>query len=130
MRRMLLVALTCLLAGHTTGDAQRLDPGFGTFGDPPGFVGFAETGQMLCLSWNPVRKPGEKIDTARYLIEATKYAWTYGFVVGASYASEERLARIDAASVNAWMDKYCSEHPRARIADAAARLIDELTTRP
>jgi hypothetical protein len=130
MRRMLLVAMTCLLSGHTVGEAQRRDPGVGAFGDPPGFVGFAETGQLLCLSWNPVLRPGEKLDTARYFNEATTYAWTYGFVVGAFYASEERLARIDAPSVNAWMDKYCSEHPRARIADAAARLIDELTRRP
>ena len=129
MRRMLLIAVTCLLSGHTVGEAQRLDPGVGAFGDPPGFVGFAETGQLLCMGWNPVLRPGEKLDTVRYLNEATTYAWTYGFVVGASYASEERLARIDAPSVNAWMDKYCSEHPRARIADAAATLIDELTRR-
>jgi hypothetical protein len=130
MRRMLLVAMTCLLSGHTVGEAQGRDPGFGAFGAPPGFVGFAATGQILCVSWNPVRQPGEKIDTARYFDEATKYAWTCGFVVGASYASEERLARIDAPSINAWMDKYCSGHPRARIADAAARLIDEHTRRP
>ena len=70
MRRMLLVAMTCLLSGHTVGEAQRRDPGVGAFGDPPGFVGFAETGQLLCLSWNPVLRPGEKLDTARYLNEA------------------------------------------------------------
>jgi hypothetical protein len=128
MRHMLLVVMTCLLSGHTVGEAQRWK--FDAFGSPPGFVGFAEDGQILCVGWNPVLKPAEKINTARYLNEATKYAWTYGFVVGASYASEERLARIDAPSVNAWMDKYCSEHPRARVADAAARLVDELTRRP
>jgi hypothetical protein len=128
MRRILLVAVTCLLSGYAVGEAQRPDPGVGAFASTR-FGPFADTGQIACISWNPVRPPVVKFDRAGFLLEATKYAWTYGFVVGASYSSEERLARIDAPSVNAWMDKYCREHPRARIADAAATLIDELTTR-
>jgi hypothetical protein len=128
MRCILLVAVTCLLSGYAVGEAQRPDPGDRAFPDTR-FGAFANTGQTACISWNPVRPPGEKFDRVHFVAEATKYAWTYGFVVGASYSSEERLARVDTETVNAWMDKYCREHPRARIADAAATLIDELTRR-
>ena len=60
-------------------------------------------------------------------LEAAKHAWIYGFVVGAAHMSEERLARVNADTVDAWMDTYCARHPRASIGYAAAVLVDELS---
>jgi len=40
-----------------------------------------------------------------------------------------RLPKIDAPTASAWMDKHCAEHPRARLADAAAALVDHLASR-
>jgi hypothetical protein len=64
-----------------------------------------------------------------YFQGGVMHAWIYGFVVGAAYASEQRLPRIDAVSVSDWMDKYCGERPMARIVDAAAALVDHLASR-
>ena len=51
MKRILLVAVTCLLSGHAVGEAQRPDPGYRTF-PRTRFGAFADTGQIGCLSWN------------------------------------------------------------------------------
>jgi hypothetical protein len=125
MKRLLLIVVACLSFGHGAGEARQ--SGEARQYGPP-YSSFAETGQLLCQGWNraPLGADG-RFSTSAYLGEGTKHAWVYGFVVGASYASETRLLRIDAPTASAWMERYCGEHPRARLADAAADLIDELS---
>ena len=120
MRRLLSFVVACIALAHAPGQAQRVGPPYSTFA--------GDTGDGLCFSWN-TSNPGRPFTTASYLSEAMKHAWIYGFVSGAAYTSEERLPRIDAVSVSDWMDDYCEKHPRARIADGAAALIDHLATR-
>jgi hypothetical protein len=48
-----------------------------------------------------------------------------GFVSGVSAMSEGMapLFRVDATTVEGWVDSYCLEHPRDRIAAAAAAFV-------
>ena len=59
--------------------------------------------------------------------EVTNHAWVYGFVVGAAHMSEERFARVNAETVDAWMDAYCAKNPRVTIGYAAAFLVEDLS---
>ncbi len=51
--------------------------------------------------------------------------WVMGFVSGVSAMSEGMapLFRVDATTVEGWVDSYCLEHPRDRIAAAAAAFV-------
>ena len=51
--------------------------------------------------------------------------WVMGFVSGVSAMSEGMapLFRVDATTVEGWVDSYCLEHPRDRIATAAAAFV-------
>ena len=122
VRMLLLVLALCVVAVH--GQAQAPTTSIESFGPP--FSTFASDGDILCTSWPSATRPAKGFNTALYLAEATKHAWVYGFVVGAGYMSADRLTRVNADTVDAWMDTYCAKHPRATIANAAAVLIDEL----
>ena len=89
---------------------------------------FADTGDGLCASWGADFPPrdGASLSPTKMFAEATKHAWVFGFVVGAAHMSETRMARVDADTVDAWMDMYCAAHPRTTIGNAAATLVAEL----
>ena len=91
---------------------------------------FSDTGRIACASWRSPATARGPFNKDAYFDDGTKHVWAYGFVVGAAYASEARLPRIDAVSVSDWMDTYCAKHPMARIVDAAAALVDHLASRP
>ena len=120
MKRLLSIIVACVVLAYAPGEAQRV-------GNPyRSLAGGA--GDILCFNWN-AHDPAIPVTTASYAFEAMPHAWLYGFVSGAAYTSQERLPRIDAVSVSDWMDDYCRKHPRARIADGAAALIEHLATR-
>jgi hypothetical protein len=119
VRMPLLVLALCAVA--VTGQAQAPAPSV-SFG-PPFSTFAADTGKIACVSWGP-RRPAR--DTGQYLSEAIPHAWIYGFVVGAAHVSPERLARVNADTVDAWMDTLLRETSRATIGYAAAVLVEEL----
>ena len=51
--------------------------------------------------------------------------WVFGFLSGASYAdpSHDPLNGSDAATITAWVDKYCQDNATARIADAVVAFV-------
>ena len=91
---------------------------------------FSDTGRIACASWRSPATARGPVNKDAYFDDGTKHAWADGFVVGAAYASEARLPRIDAVSLSDWMDTYCAKHPMARIVDTAAALVDHLASRP
>jgi|SoiMetStandDraft_5_1073268.scaffolds.fasta_scaffold341585_1 hypothetical protein len=119
----LLVLTLCAVA--VTGQAQSPPQSIESFGPP--FSTFAEVGKILCVSWPPPVRPQKGFTSALYFDEATKHAWVYGFVVGAAHVSEERFARVNAETVDAWMDTYCAKNPRVTIGYAAAFLVEDLS---
>jgi len=120
MKRLLSIVVAYVALAYTPGGAQRVGIPYSSL------VGSA--GDTLCFNWN-THDPAIPVTGTSYAFEAMPYAWLYGFVSGAAYTSQARLPRIDAVSVSDWMDDYCKKHPRARIADGAAALIEHLTTR-
>ena len=101
MRKTLSILALCVLA--VAGQAQAPAESTNQFGPP--FSTFAAEGDIACVSWGapqPVR------DTTNYLCEAIPHAWVYGFVIGAAHMSSQRLPRIDAYTVDAWMEAYCA----------------------
>ena len=127
MKRLLSIVVAFVVVAHAPGEAQRqAGPPFSSFG--PAFSSFANEGETLCSSWR-TRFTGRP-NSSEFFLEAMRHAWAYGFVVGAAYTSQERLPRVDSQTVSDWLEAYCAEHPRARIADGAAALIDHLVSRP
>ena len=66
-------------------------------------------------------------DTAIY------FRWMHGFVSGAgAFAARQNieLRFTDHAGINAWLRKYCADHPLDDIHTAGIHLVDELSVRP
>lgn len=54
--------------------------------------------------------------------------WLLGWLSAAgAYNTRGPLRHTEWDAVTAWLDKYCHEHPRDKIKDAAASLVDELS---
>ena len=53
--------------------------------------------------------------------------WMLGYVSGAGH--EVRLAETDAAGIEAWVTKHCTDHPLDTLVKAAMSLVDELKGR-
>ena len=104
MKRTLLVSIGCLLLGGAFGVAQRK------------FLVYGE-GNSSCGEWTSKRNL------------AANAAWLVGFVSGAGFVSPAPFKKTDTAGLEAWMDTYCAEHPLVSIADAAGKLVDELSAK-
>jgi hypothetical protein len=75
-----------------------------------------------CGTWTAARK------TSRDYFPMA--AWVLGYLAGiASSTGEDLMRGIDSAAVDAWVDKYCAEHPLNKVSDAANVLADELIAR-
>ncbi|NEX94650.1 hypothetical protein [Caulobacter sp. 17J65-9] len=86
-------------------------------------VKFSYMGEMSCGAW-PKHSPYTAIDKALTL------NWVLGFISGRSSLRErDMLATVDIASVSAWMDNYCAEHPLDTVIMAAHALEKELLAR-
>ena len=120
MKRVLSIVVAYVVLAYAPGEAQRLGTPYRSLA--------GDTGDRLCFNWN-THDPAIPVTTASYALEAMPHAWVYGFVSGAAYMSQDRLPRINAVSTSDWMDDYCKKHPRARIVDGAAALIEHLATR-
>ena len=52
--------------------------------------------------------------------------WMLGFVSGAGFRRETELMGTDSKGIEAWVDKYCGDHPLIPITKAAVDLVVEL----
>jgi hypothetical protein len=56
----------------------------------------------------------------------TYSAWVLGFVSGFGHAAVTDLRETDADAIDAWMNKFCREHPLETISHASQALVSEL----
>jgi len=102
------VMLCCLLPavgqGSNDGDGVIMTYGAGTYS---------------CASW--VKDRGH---TPTYIVNMQ---WILGYVSSAGNCVE--LEKTDSNAMAAFMDKYCSEHPRSKMSDAAYELVETLIER-
>jgi hypothetical protein len=102
--RSLAIVLSALMIGPGEAQIQRT----------PFLV--AGVGLAPCEAWTEARQ-GRTADAYEQ--------WVMGFVSGVSAVSEGMapLFRVDAGTVEGWVDSYCLDHARDRIATAAAAFV-------
>jgi len=81
-----------------------------------------------CASWAGARRDKNTDQTAA-LTEGVSRAWIWGFVSGASVYGRRPLGHLPSAALDAWVDKYCADHPRSRLVEAMGPLVEELAAR-
>jgi hypothetical protein len=85
---------------------------------PPGQAWYYGAGDSSCGTWLANRKEGNWY---------TDGQWVLGWLSAAGYYDVRGdLRETDSDAVDAWLDKYCREHPLNTIKAAAASLVDEL----
>ena len=94
--------------------------------DPPGWHSYGVGDATSCGEW--VKERTSK-DWRTALVKQNLYMqWVLGWLSAAgAYNARGALRHTEWDAVTAWVDKYCHEHPRDKIADAAASLVDELS---
>lgn len=56
--------------------------------------------------------------------------WVRGFLSGHNYANQSKqVAEVSTATVATFIDRYCSEHASATVADAAMQMSDRYSGR-
>jgi hypothetical protein len=88
---------------------------------PPGQYKDYGQGNLSCGRWLTDRRS----DQATSLSDIS---WVLGWLSAAGYYDARGALRdTDANAVDAWVDKYCREHPLNDIQDAAVSLGDQLS---
>jgi len=85
-------------------------------------------GTNSCESWVDARKNEGTAVRATGVAMASR-AWMWGFVSGASTYGRRPLGRVQAQAVDAWVDKYCWDHPLVALDEAGRVLVEELAAR-
>jgi hypothetical protein len=85
-------------------------------------------GTNTCESWVDARRNEGMTVRATGTLLASR-AWIWGLVSGASVYGTRPLSRVTAPDVDAWVDKYCFEHPLVGLDQAGKVLIEELAAR-
>jgi hypothetical protein len=82
-------------------------------------------GTNTCESWVEARK-NEGMTVRATGVAMASRAWMWGFVSGASAYGPKPLASVAAPAVDAWVDKYCWQHPLVPLDKAGRVLVEEL----
>jgi hypothetical protein len=78
-------------------------------------------GARSCGKWLEERRSGNHVYAE---------AWLVGFLSGMAFESnKDFLKGTDNASIDSWMDNYCTNHPLDTLVDGAEALMNELTRR-
>lgn len=86
---------------------------------PTKILGFDD---MSCRAWVASRTDAEQ--------RALYVAWLRGVLTGHNYANpSQQVATISTATVEQYVNRYCSEKPTAQFSDAAFRLSDQFSGR-
>jgi len=76
---------------------------------------------MSCAAWK------EKIDPE---LRDPYIHWVRGFLSGHNYASQSmQVAEVSSGTVANFIDRYCGEHARATVTEAAMRMSDQYSGR-
>ena len=124
IRRAVIMIALCSLFALSPGLAQRRSP----------YQFFGDLRSMSCLSWTSGPYPGDPDFSREELSRhAPEHPWVYGYLAGAGYmpseVNGERITAIDVRLVDAWMDRYCGEHPGGTVEGAIQGLIKEFAAR-
>lgn len=77
---------------------------------------------MSCTAWKATKSDPERREP--YL------QWVRGFLSGHNYASQsQQVAEVSGGTVAVFVDRYCSEHAAATIANAAMQMSDQYSGR-
>ncbi|HMV04472.1 MAG TPA: hypothetical protein PKA30_02885 [Accumulibacter sp.] len=86
---------------------------------PTKILGFED---MSCRAWVASRSDAEQ--------RALYVAWLRGVLTGHNYANpSQQVATISPATVEQYVNRYCSEKPATQFSDAAFRLSDQFSGR-
>jgi hypothetical protein len=76
---------------------------------------------MSCAAWK------KKIDPE---LREPYIQWVRGFLSGHNYANQSKqVAEVSSATVMMFVDRYCEEHARATVTEAAMRMSDQYSGR-
>lgn len=76
---------------------------------------------MSCAAWK------KKIDPE---LREPYIQWVRGFLSGHNYANQSKqVAEVSIATVAMFVDRYCEEHARATVTEAAMRMSDQYSGR-
>ena len=81
-------------------------------------------GQLSCGKW--VEERANKQNPT--VMGASMFGWVTGFVSGAGAVGRD-MKLTDGAGLLVFVDQYCAGHPLDSVANAARKLVEELTVR-
>jgi hypothetical protein len=97
---------------------------------PPGILPMISPQHNSCGEWIDQRKKdGNPLYPQETIYSNSVRGWLWGFYSGASIYGRRPLAIVQPAAIDAWVDKYCADHPLEDIDRAAVVLVDELAAR-
>ena len=80
-----------------------------------------ELDDMSCSAWKKQADPE---------LRKAYVQWVRGFLSGHNYANQSKqVAEVSSGTVAAFVDRYCSEHSAATVAEAAMRMSDRYSGR-
>ena len=86
---------------------------------PLKIVGFED---MSCRSWSESKNDAEQ--------RALYVSWVRGVLTGHNYANQsQQISAISAATVEQYVNRYCTEKPLGQFSDAAFRMSDQFSGR-
>ena len=106
MKRIVVVAIACLLLGHGFASARGMYQVYGQ-------------GTLSCGRWTEDNRAGR---------DKHLQTWVIGFVSGACAAlaaSKVELRQTDSDAMAAWIDQYCAAHPLETVGTATEELVLE-----
>jgi hypothetical protein len=86
---------------------------------PLNILGFDD---MSCTAWSASRDDAEQRQI--YVV------WIRGLLTGHNYGQQgQQVSSISSATIDNFVNRYCSQNPRGDFSDAAFRLSDEFSGR-
>jgi hypothetical protein len=123
MTRTVLTGIVCLLLGSAIGSLRPLSIQAATGQKQSMIYG---SGTRSCGSWVDFKTLSKVSDEQKWAA-GNGIQWVEGFVSGVGWADRYKQKETDMEGINAFITKYCLEHPLADIAEAAQKLTLDLT---
>jgi hypothetical protein len=110
MRKVSQLPMIAVCAGLLAGGVQAA---------PLNILGFDD---MSCTAWSASR---DDIDQRQGYV-----VWIRGLLTGHNYGQQsQQVSSISSATIENFVNRYCTQHPRGQFSDAAFRLSDEFSGR-
>ncbi len=90
-----------------------------TVAAPLNILGFDD---MSCVAWAASREDADR--RTGYVV------WIRGFLTGHNYGEQgQQVSSISSATIENFVNRYCTQNPNGQFSDAAFRLSDEFSGR-